>query len=172
MSWGGSRWLVLLLVLFMNLHGCSWRLQKAISRKSAETSSPTATVSSSSLISESLHTLLQQQPLKVNSELRSPYETTEIPIPTGELLANDATQYVLLINKSNGLAWVLRTGGIGNHIREVSGPWSSDSNEIARLLAAMNIDKSALVDHIDLPGPEPTNIAHSGTADSAEHRSN
>ena len=73
----------------------------------------------------------------------------EITVPDTQLLAADGHRYTMFISDHDQLVWIKKTGGIGNHINEVAGPWSMNNpyavallSEIAEREAAVENNRS------------------------------
>ncbi|MEI7702593.1 MAG: hypothetical protein WCK86_22555 [Planctomycetia bacterium] len=50
-------------------------------------------------------------------------------------MAADGHRYTMFISDHDQLVWIKQTGGIGNHLNEVVGPWSTNNQYAAALLS-------------------------------------
>lgn len=58
------------------------------------------------------------------------------PVFTAEGLACDGRTTTLHVSNSTGTAWITRTGGIGDHIRESVGPWPASNSDVQLIVAS------------------------------------
>ena len=59
----------------------------------------------------------------------------QITIPDTQVLAADGDRYAMFISDHHQLVWIKKTGGIGNHINEVVGPWLIENQYAVALLS-------------------------------------
>ena len=73
---------------------------------------------------ESLRQLLTTQVVNDAPVLPPSHSLRQFGVPDSQALAADGHRYTMLISDDDGLMWLHKTGGIGNHISEFPGPWS------------------------------------------------
>lgn len=68
----------------------------------------------------------------------------EIPIPDAQVLAADGLRYTMFIGDDDQLVWIKKTGGIGNHINEIVGPWSIKNQYVVAIQSEIAKREAAL----------------------------
>ncbi len=84
---------------------------------------------------DSLHQLLSAPVVNDAPTLPEGDSLRQVTIPDAQLLAADGHRYTMFISDHDQLVWVKKTGGIGNHINEVTGPWSLENQYVVALLS-------------------------------------
>ena len=98
---------------------------------------------STSKISTALQELRKQPPLKIDEPPLPSANTFRHTLSTGSGLICDGTRDELLVDRSARLVWILRTGGIADHIHDLSGPWSTDCEAFQNLLSLISASDTA-----------------------------
>lgn len=86
---------------------------------------------------DSLHQLLLTPVVNDAPTLPAGDSLREITVPDTQLLAADGHRYTMFISDHDQLVWIKKTGGIGNHINEVVGPWSINNPYAVALLSGI-----------------------------------
>ena len=93
-------------------------------------------------ISAALHTVLQlpiaQKDQEAEEEQADAGSLQTVAIPTPMTLASDAEQYYLQTRVGLKLVYIVKSGGIADHLRSRLGPWSTDDPRVARLVSLVN----------------------------------
>jgi hypothetical protein len=84
---------------------------------------------------DSLHQLLSAPVVNDAPTLPEGDSLRQITIPDAQILAADGHRYTMFISDRDQLVWINKTGGIGNHINELAGPWSIENRNVVALLS-------------------------------------
>ncbi len=122
------RWLLVTITIF--LAGCSRHRHTDPPRQS--TSVPDI---STTKTADSLHQLLLTPVVNDAPTIPAGNSLREITVRDTQLLAADGHRYTMFVSDDDQLVWIKKTGGIGNHINEVVGPWSINNQYAVALLA-------------------------------------
>ena len=86
-------------------------------------------------IADSLHQLLLTPIVDDAPTLPAGDTVREITVPDAQVLAADGHRYTIYISDHDQVVWIRKSGGIGNHINEVVGPWSINDPYAVALLS-------------------------------------
>jgi hypothetical protein len=132
------RWLLFTIAIF--LAGCSRHRHSDPPRPSQTVPDVSAMNTADSLRQLLLTPVINDAPtLPAGDSLR------EIAVPDTQLLAADGHRCTMFISDHDQLVWIRKTGGIGNHINEVVGPWSI-SNQYAVALLSEIAEREAAIE--------------------------
>ena len=120
-------------MITVTMLGCASRHQAGSSRN--ESIAPAAPAVAR--VSESLHNLLETPVLNEGVVPQAGESNVELRVPTSQQLAADGVRYTLVVNGDNNIAWVVKQGGIGDHLGGTIGPWPADDRTVNELQAAI-----------------------------------